>query len=556
MNRKLMILIFISLCGLVFSQSIDIELNNSYISVGEWTTFSVIATGDIKSIKYTEPKDIVITQTGKSTSMSIMNGKKTSSYNLSYRVRALKPGTLKLPIFYSTTSKGDKIESEELLLYVEEEQNTINEDTNVNGTFETPYAKLFIELPARNIYVGEAIPVTIVAFFSTKYQPGIERSPYIKSGSFLIDTGEKYSNNRPEKVIDGERWIQIVWNSHLTPLKSGELELEIVMDSYIEIPTSNSGFFSSSNREEIKTSTELQTIKISSLPIKNRPESFSGAIGEFSINDNLNISEANIGDPLTLTMDIYGEGNFQRITVPKPDVNDEKWKLYPESSSYQGSNRSNYQGVKSFQQILSPKSENIKLLPVFKFSYFNPISKEYMELQTSKYPLKISPDEVINRQNIKIKSDNFKELKEEIRHKKDRKVNSSENMKSKPLFWISISVFLISIILHITLYIITFSRKKNQNKIEKRQKKILIEIVKNEADQNYTSALNNYRELIKVTIAHLNNSNPEAITSEDMENEKIKHFMSKLDEFKYTGKSVSIEEYKEFTKDIQKELKC
>lgn len=556
MNRSLIILICISLSGLVFSQNIDIELNNNYISIGEWATFTVKATGDIKGIKYTEPIDMVLTQTGKSSSISIMNGKKTRSYNLSYRVRALKSGTLKLPVFYSTASNGDKIESEELLLYVEEAQNTTNETRDTDGTFETSYVKLFIELPERNIYVGEAIPVEIVAFFSTKYQPGIERSPYIKSGSFLIDTGEKYSNNRPEKIIDGERWIQIVWNSHLTPLKSGELELEIVMDSYIDIPSSNSGFFSNSNREEIKTSSEIQTIKISSLPIKNRPPSFSGAIGNFSINDSLNISEAIIGDPLTLTMDIYGEGNFQRITVPKTDVNDEEWKLYPESSSYKGTNRSNYQGVKSFQQILAPKSENISQLPIFYFSYFNPVSGKYIELQTLKYPLKIGPAEFLNKQSIKLKSNNFKELKEEIRHKKDKKISLSDSIMTNPLFWISIIIFSFSIILHITLYTITSLKKNNQNNIEKRQKKIIIEIVKSETDQNYTSALYSYRELVRITIAHFNNSNPESITSEDMENEKMKYFMSKVEEFKYTGKTVSIEEYNEITKDIQKELKC
>lgn len=556
MKRFLTILIYISLCGLIFSQNIDIKLNENYISVGEWATFSVIASGDIKNIKYTEPQDLVITQTGKSSSINIMNGKKTSSYNLSYQVKPLKAGSLKLPIFFTTNSKGDIIESEELILYVEEAEVISQQDTDVSGIFETPYVKLFIELPDRNLYVGEAIAVEIIALFSTTHQPGIERSPYIKTGSFLIDTGEKYSNTRPEKIINGERWIQVVWNSHLTPLKSGELELEIVMDSYIEIPTSNSGFFSSPNREEIKTSTEKQTIKIINLPQKNRPISFSGAIGEFEINDSLNITEANVGDPLTLNMDIYGEGNFQRITVPKTELDEANWKLYPDSSSYKGSNKSNYQGVKSFQQILSPKSENIKQLPTFKFSYFNPISEKYMELQTSKYPLIISPGESVKNQSIQLKNDSFKELKEEIRHKKAEKTVFLKSIKKIPLFWITVAVFSIGIFLFIILNIIKSIKNKNINNIEKLQKNIITTINKNESENNYTEALYNYKELIKLTISNLNNINPESITSEDLENRIIKDFMYKLDEIKYTGKTVNIDEYKEITQNIKRELKC
>lgn len=556
MKKSFIVLIFISLSGIIFSQDINIQLDNSYISVGEWTTFSVIFSGDLDDLRKTDTVDLEIKQTGSNKSYNNINGKKTSKYIFSYQVRASKPGNFNLPVYSAVDSNGNKISSEQLVLYVEALKDDVIIDHDINSEFDTPYVKLYIDIPKRNLYVGEAIPVEIVAYFSNKYPPSVDRYPYIKTGSFLIDNGSKYTNDGDEKVINGEKWIKVVWNSHLTPLKSGELEIEIVLDSYISKSSDNSGFFTNTERKMLKTSTVLQTINVKTLPIENRPISFSGAIGDFSINDTLNISEANVGDPLTLTMDIFGEGNFQRILVPKIKDNKNNWKLYPDSSSFKGSNKSNYQGVKSFKQILSPTSEDVTFLPIFSFSYFNPIQEKYMELTTSKYPLKINPGVFNNKQSVTGIDNSFKELKQEIRHQKQKKVNYSKNVKLNPLLWITIIISTLAIILLIITNIIKSSIKRNSNNIHKKQKGILIEIERYESKENFTDALNSYRTLINLTISFKNNCNPQSITSEDIESLTIKEFIIRLDEYKYTKSVVNKNEYQKITKDLRKELKC
>lgn len=557
MKRTILLITLFTICKALFSQSITIEVESSYISVGEWTTFTVTASGDIQNIKYSESDDLSITQIGKSSSYRIINGNKTRSYILKYRAKALKEGTITLPIFYTENSNGDVIKSEQTLIYVNKLEESIVTNHSINSVFETPYVKLFVEIPDRNLYVGEAIPTKVVAYFSTNFQPGIQRSPYIKTGSFILDCNEQYNNNLPEIVIDGEKWIQIAWDSHLTPLKSGDLEFEAAIDSYIEKSTGNRGFFTSSEKEDIKTSSELINIKISPLPLTNRPESFTGAIGEFSINSALDTTVAMVGDPLTLTIDLFGSGNFQRITIPKISKNLEDWKLYPESSEFKGSNGSNYKGVKSFQQIISSKNSDISVLPGFSFSFFNPVKQEYISLTTEEYPLTLTPSlHQIEGENSNILDTRFSEKKESMRHiKKGNNINYNSILKSK-LFFIMLITSLLLLVTSLILILSKVSKSKKVSNSNKDHKKLKQQIIKEEDNGNYLNALKLYQELIRWDHSIKNSISAQSVTTSDLKNHMFQQIFTTLDELNYTSKLLTKEEYETLTLNISKEFTC
>ncbi len=182
------------------------------------------------------------------------------------------------------------------------------------------------------------------------------------------------------------------------------------MDSYIVKQSSGGGLFSQSKKDSISSSSHQKTISINQLPTNNKPENFTGAIGDFKLNSSISNNEIEVGDPITLTMDIYGKGNFQRINIPKSDGIGEDWKLYPESFNFKGTNNSNYSGVKSFQQILSPKEISINKMPSFKFTYFNPLDQKYLTLSTPPYDLSLTKGDFKEYENTTF-VDNFSEQK-------------------------------------------------------------------------------------------------------------------------------------------------
>ena len=52
------------------------------------------------------------------------------------------------------------------------------------------------------------------------------------------------------------------------------------------------------------------------LPEDNRPDDFSGAIGQFDFQASVAPLQVKAGDPLTLKMDIKGSGNFKNLKMP------------------------------------------------------------------------------------------------------------------------------------------------------------------------------------------------------------------------------------------------
>lgn len=545
MKRVLIILLTLMTYNL-YTQEISVTANNTYLNVGEWGVFEVTASGDIKKIEVTEAENIVLKQTGKRTGFNSINGKTSKSYTLTYEFQISEEGNYTLPQFIVTNSKGEKKTSELINIYVSKLEDSTDIEQDLSKKFETEYVKLYIDLPNRNLYVGEAIPVTVTAYFSTRVKPGLERSPYVESGSFMLDTGEQKESK--DKVINGERWIELSWDSFLTPLKHGELSLEVKLDSYIVV-SSGSGFFTNTEREEITTSTSIDSISINQLPLEGRPEDFTGAIGNFSLKSGLDRLEMNVGDPVTLSMDLYGYGNFQRVSEPVIQNSDDSWKLYHASSTYNGSNKSNYKGVKTFQQIMSPNSEHITDSPVFSLSYFNPEEERYIELETKSFPISVSPGLQIEGNSAKKDLLEFDNKKAVLKHKHSGKYYSLANENRINIFYL-ISLILILLTISYLLVIKIWSKRRTGiikvNKLSK-------ELNNFESSGNIIGALQLLKEFMIQESKEITTVSSSALTSYDLESGILKDLIELMEQNKYMNRSITESDYDDIKSRIIKE---
>src|SRR5207302_10433438 len=85
------------------------------------------------------------------------------------------------------------------------------------------------------------------------------------------------------------------------------------------------------------------------------------------------------GDPITVTTEISGRGNFDRVNAPA--VEDERgWHKYPPSSKFKQDDEVGISGTKTFETVLSP-NEKKQTLPLLAFSYFDPIKEHYVTLR-------------------------------------------------------------------------------------------------------------------------------------------------------------------------------
>jgi hypothetical protein len=109
----------------------------------------------------------------------------------------------------------------------------------------------------------------------------------------------------------------------LYPQKSGRLELEpLVVELNTEIFTGRSDMFGRPEMQQAKTqaTTGKKYINVKPLPEAGKPESFTGAVGNFNFKVTSGKTTLKAGESLQLTVSVSGKGNLKLFNLPKPEV--------------------------------------------------------------------------------------------------------------------------------------------------------------------------------------------------------------------------------------------
>jgi len=128
-------------------------------------------------------------------------------------------------------------------------------------------------------------------------------------------------------------------------------------------------------------STEPITLNIKPLP-PGAPGDFSGAVGNYSLTASADRPEARAGEAVNFSINVIGSGNLKAVTAPKfPELQD--FKVFDTMSSLDVRKDADViSGKKTFTYILVPRTEGRKTIPPIAFSFFDPRSGTYRELRT------------------------------------------------------------------------------------------------------------------------------------------------------------------------------
>ena len=247
--------------------------------------------------------------------------------------------------------------------------------------------RIFVELTTdkKEAYLYEQIIESFKLFFQRGLP--IDNLDYVAAStkSFLAEKlGEE---RRYEEVRDGILYNVIELRTALFPLVSGNIEIPpakfncniiIRQQGY-----SNSMFDEFTGRGgqkyPVERSTDSIKLKIKSLPESDKPEDFAGTVGKFTMDVLAKPTKVKVGDPITLSINIRGEGNIQTIGGPVLTPGDEKdFKIYPAETDTTITDRGEgIRGEKLFSKVIEPQHENIDMIPAISFSYFDPELEKY-----------------------------------------------------------------------------------------------------------------------------------------------------------------------------------
>lgn len=374
-------------------------LSHQTFAVDEGAMLSIVVNGVRKNAEIALPEieNIKLHQRGQSSQTSFINGKMSISVTYNFIVQALLPGTYAIPPI-QVSAGGEDMMTKRLSFEVTG-SGTVN--TTSQGAGKTIKDIAFVTVSETgDHYTGEIVPITVKVYFNRNYRIELNSLPALSGDGVVMPQLSNEPEQRQE-VVDGVPFLVLTWATSLSGIKTGSHLLTFGVDATLLIAQQQRGrspvsvfggsmfdnFFGNVQRKPIKATSPEFTFHVLDLPKKGRPDNFTGAIGNFTMEVVGAPLTVEIGEPITLTMTIGGEGNFNRVEAPVFPGN-QSWKTYSPISDF-SSDSDKYTGVKSFEQAIVVKKAGVTAIPSLSFSYFDPHKRDYVTLQSEPIPLQL-----------------------------------------------------------------------------------------------------------------------------------------------------------------------
>jgi hypothetical protein len=349
---------------------------------------------------------------------------------------------------------------------------------------------LIAEISNTNPYLNEAITVVYKLYFRNPIK--ISDAREIQSPKFrdFWSSSIKIPQLRVESgSYKGEAYNEVIWRKTvLYPQKIGKLIIEpLALSLVLEIPTKRRDFFGNTIYKQVSRSVNAgkRVLNVKELPIKNRPNDFSGAVGKFKLDFLINKKSLKALESFQSIVKVTGKGNLKLFELPKIKVPSSIEVFEPEYKEEINTTLSGMEGTIQNTYTMVPQYQGKYPIPSIEFIYFDPDKVSYQTLSSIDHMVDVYGGD----------SDNLIEKQDKINQ--DLKTNTNNTfgfikLKSKfsPInqveFWKKSTYWLIIILPLILLPIIIFikrlwsSRTIDENYLKlKRRSKLAIKFLGN-----------------------------------------------------------------------------
>lgn len=374
--------------------SVDGSISHSTFPLDRAAMLTITVSGASKTaaIYLPEVENIRFHSRGQSSQISMVNGNVTSMVSYNYLVQGLKPGN------YTIDPIKVKVERNQFATQPIDFEITATGQQSKTQQQQTSLKDIaFIKVSTlADHYPGEVEPVTLKVYLDQRYRTDITTLP-ILNGDGVVMEQLSTKPSQSQETLNGRTFHVITWETTLSGIKTGRHPISFSLEGSLLIPQKRrttstfssfgrsslfndslfDDFFGNYRREQVTITSPDLTFNVVALPSENVPENFTGAIGDFNLEVSATPLQVEVGEPITLTVKITGSGNFDRIEALDFPAGD-SWKTYSPSSTFEPDESSPYRGVKTFEQAIVVKGDNISEIPKLALSYFDPTQKEYV----------------------------------------------------------------------------------------------------------------------------------------------------------------------------------
>lgn len=556
MKKILLILLIFSNVCVTLAQDVEFKASApAQVIMGRpfQLTYSVNQRAkDLRAPEFTDFDYVAGPYTSQSSSTSFVNGKRTSTFQLTYTYTLLatkegtftiSPATIKVD-GEQYTSNGVRI----AVLPADEPAHTNTNSQSHSAGSTTSQQSESQNISSENIFMRtlvsktkvheqEAILLTYKLYFAgvdVAQLTNNTRLPEFKG--FLKQELEMSEIQTELEHYNGRNYqTATLYRTLLFPQRSGDIVIDpaqfealLRVQNRAQVRSIFDDFFNSYTTVTKALHSPGVTINVSALPA-GKPAGFSGGVGHFNISSSISSTELQANEAVTLTVTIQGAGNMKLLKTPAVDW-PEGFEVYdPKVTNNFNVTTSGVSGTKTIEYLAIPRAGGVYTIPAIQFAYYDTQADTYRSLATPEYTLNIarSANEEASAAvvNTYVQKENIQQLGSDIRYIYTGELKASSSNRTgisfgTLIFWLSYAIPLSLAALMFIIFRkrikenadVTRMRYKKANKVAQRRLKVAEQLLQQNQKEAFfeeieRAAWTYLSDRLSIPTAHLNKEN-------------------------------------------------
>ena len=350
-------------------------------------------------------------QSGSSTSISIMNGKrtKTSQFTYTYILSPRRAGKFSLPAATASVG-GETLTSKSVTVEVvaggasaasgpsSQGSAARSSQARTDGTISDSDLFMRLTLSRNNVVIGEPVTATLKLYQRVDIA-GFEDARFPTFNGFWNQEVETPTNISFSREVIGDeiynsavlrRWV-------LIPQQAGSLTIdpaELVCLVNIRVAGRSNSIFDSFFEDNVRrirkrVTTPSATVTVRSLP-SGAPASFGGGVGTYTMTARLSKDSLKTHDAASLIVTVSGKGNVSLLQAPQIRFPSD-FEVYDVKTS-ENTDRSvgGTSGSKTFEYPFIPRSHGDFTIDPVEYSYYDVNAGRYVTLTSGPMAVKVA----------------------------------------------------------------------------------------------------------------------------------------------------------------------
>ena len=388
------------------------------VIVGRPFQLAYVVNQRAKDIRPPEFKDfdyIAGPYTSSSSSTSFVNGRRTSSFQMTYTytLMAQKEGTFTIPPATVTIS-GEQYTSNGVKITVLPEdqpqqsnsgsgqaaQRSGSQQSAQSAQSGPEQGNIFMRtiVSKTKVYEQEAISLSYKV-----YVAGVDLKQFTNNTtlpdftSFLQQKIDLQDIQLELENYNGRNYqTATIYSTLLYPQKSGDIQIEPAsFEAVLLVPNQARSrsifddFFNSYTTATRTLRAPGATIHVAPLPA-GKPASYAGGVGKFTMDSKISATDVKANEAITLTLTIRGAGNMKLLKTPGVEWPEGFEQYDPKVTNNFKTSTGGMSGTRTIEYLAIPRAAGEYTLPAVEFGYFDTEKGQYQVLRTPEYTLHIA----------------------------------------------------------------------------------------------------------------------------------------------------------------------